>query len=69
MTTRYQARPTAQLTSPAGARGSNGKHADMRRTTCKLCPYSVLIGESAVWLTSPPGLSHADCVRRTGLTP
>lgn len=34
---------------------------DQRRTTCKICTFSLLIGEPAVWLTSPMGLSHKAC--------
>lgn len=41
--------------------------ADRRRTACKLCRLSILVGEAAVWLTNPLGLSHQACAVRAGL--
>jgi len=57
--------PVATLTSPAGSRRDS--YTDRRRTTCKLCPFSVLVDDPAVWLTNPIGLSHTACARRAGL--
>jgi hypothetical protein len=43
-----------------------GPSGDQRRTTCKLCLISILIGEPTVWLTKPMGLSHQGCAQRAG---
>jgi len=47
--------------------GPNKSTNDLRLTVCKLCPFSIVVGEPKVWLREPMGLSHLACATRAGL--
>jgi len=47
--------------------GPNKSTNDQRITLCKICWYSILVGQPRMWLTHPMGLSHTACVARAGL--
>lgn len=44
------------------ARSWNNKRAAVPRGKCKLCKRDLYPDQPVVWLTSPMGLSHQDCV-------
>lgn len=39
----------------------SGPMNDQRITVCKICLFSILVGQPKVWLTDPMGLSHKAC--------
>lgn len=39
---------------------------DQRITVCKLCLFSIVVGQHKVWLTKPMGLSHEACAAKHG---